>query len=168
MFFYLGQLTSNAEPCIQDPVDLIEQKPDCFLQFTLVIATDLADEPLLKLSELLWQANIPLIVARSYGFTGYIRIAVPEHTGGELVASFLFSPIAHVEYVRLPAREVVAEPHPDAIIDLRLDCPFPALSAFVSQFDFKAMDSKDHSHTPFPVILIKCLEEWKAKVRSLI
>lgn len=24
------------------------------------------------------------------------------------------------------------------------------------------MDSKDHSHTPFPIILIKCLDEWRS------
>ncbi|KAI9016001.1 hypothetical protein DFJ74DRAFT_679151 [Hyaloraphidium curvatum] len=134
----LCEMNSEVEGffCEEDPVDLIEQKPDYFLQFTLVIATDLPQQPLLKLAATLWDAHIPLVVARSYGFVGYCRIAIPEH--------------------------VVPEPHPDSVVDLRLDCPFLALAAFVDQFDFKSMDSKDHTHTPFPVILIKCLQEWRS------
>lgn len=70
---------------------MIEDKPDYFLQFTLVIATALPQSSLLKLAAILWDAGIPLIVARSYGFTGYIRIVVPEHTGWLLADTQLIS-----------------------------------------------------------------------------
>lgn len=71
----------------QDAIDVIERKPDFFQQFTLVIATDLPQEPLLKLANLLWIAKIPLMVARSYGFIGSIRVVVPEHVGAYNLAN---------------------------------------------------------------------------------
>ena len=36
---------------------------------------------LLKLGSLLWSSNIPLLVCRSYGFIGYMRIVLQEHCG---------------------------------------------------------------------------------------
>ena len=36
---------------------------------------------LLKLGSLLWSSNIPLLVCRSYGFIGCMRIVLQEHCG---------------------------------------------------------------------------------------
>lgn len=36
---------------------------------------------LLQLADVLWQQSIPLLVCRSYGFIGYMRLVVKEHTG---------------------------------------------------------------------------------------
>ncbi|RIB14402.1 hypothetical protein C2G38_2195249 [Gigaspora rosea] len=119
----------------EDPISLIENRLDYFLQFTIVIATDIPEKPLLKLSEALWNANIPLFIVRTIGFIGYFRIVQPEHT--------------------------VVETHPDSIMDLRLDVPFPALEQYAKTFDFDSMDNMDHGHIPYVVILLKYLDQWK-------
>jgi amyloid beta precursor protein binding protein 1 len=53
------------------------------------------------------------------------------------------------------------EPHPGPIVDLRLDCPFPKLVEYAASLDMEKMDSMNYSHVPFPIILLKCLDEWK-------
>jgi amyloid beta precursor protein binding protein 1 len=64
----------------EDASLLITSNPDFFLSFSLVIVTDLPEADVQKLAKLLWQHSIPLVIARSYGFYGHLRIAVPEHT----------------------------------------------------------------------------------------
>lgn len=59
---------------------LIEEDVSYFGRFTLVIATNLPEKSLLKLAAFLYERNIPLFTCRSYGFVGYLRLAVPEHT----------------------------------------------------------------------------------------
>ncbi|CAG8451854.1 3534_t:CDS:10 [Ambispora leptoticha] len=108
-----------------------------------VITTDLHEKPLLKLSEILWNAKIPLIVVRTVGFVGYIRVVLPEHTGNVYFNTN------------------VVETHPENISDLRLDTPFPALLEYAKTFDFEKIDSLEHNHIPFVVILLKYLEQWR-------
>ena len=50
--------------------------PDFFKSFTLVIAADIGEKSLRRLSEVLWEGKVPLMVVRSYGFIGYIRLQV--------------------------------------------------------------------------------------------
>ncbi|KAJ3411946.1 NEDD8-activating enzyme E1 regulatory subunit [Chytridiales sp. JEL 0842] len=121
----------------KDFAALLESDPDYFKRFTIVVATQVPREPLLKLADLCWNADIPLVVVKAQGFIGCIRIVMPELT--------------------------VVETHPDQIVDLRLDCPFPELERYVNSFDLDKLDSMAHSHVPFIVILIQCLNEWKAK-----
>ncbi|OPL21377.1 nedd8-activating x1 enzyme e1 regulatory subunit isoform, partial [Mytilus galloprovincialis] len=103
---------------------LIRANPDFFSRFTLVIATNLCERELLELDSLLSKRNIPLLVCRSYGFIGYMRIVIKEHT--------------------------VIESHPDsAHEDLRLDRPFPRLVEYCNSIDLESMDQKEHSHTPW-------------------
>jgi amyloid beta precursor protein binding protein 1 len=93
---------------------------------------------LIPLSKKLWDLEIPLIVCRSYGFIGYIRVQVTEHT--------------------------VIETHPDnQIPDLRLDKPFPSLKKYVDSIDLEAMEYKDHAHVPYLIVLYKCLQQWKVE-----
>ncbi|CAG8791062.1 6129_t:CDS:2, partial [Racocetra fulgida] len=105
----------------EDPISLIENRIDYFLQFTVVISIGVPEKPLLKLSEALWNAKIPLFI-------------------------------------------VLVETHPENIIDLRLDVPFPALEQYVKPFDFDSMDNMDHGHIPYVVILLKYLDQWKKDV----
>ncbi|KAK7504555.1 hypothetical protein BaRGS_00004041, partial [Batillaria attramentaria] len=54
------------------------------------------------------------------------------------------------------------ESHPDsAHEDLRLDRPFPGLETYCDSLNLATMNKKDHSHTPWLVILYKYLQEWK-------
>ncbi|XP_015754428.1 PREDICTED: NEDD8-activating enzyme E1 regulatory subunit-like [Acropora digitifera] len=127
--------------------DFIEETTDCLLQensdffksFSVVIATQLPEETLLNLGSLLWSHNIPLLVCRTYGFIGYMRVVLHEHC--------------------------VIESHPDnAHPDLRLDRPFPGLSQYVEMLDLNTMSKQEHGHTPYVVLLLKYLNRWKAEV----
>lgn len=120
----------------QDPVALIEQDASYFLNFTIVVATDLPVTPLLKLSKLLYQHNIPLFVIRSYGLIGYLRLSIPLHT--------------------------IVESKPDfPSYDLRLNEPFETLENYAMSYQFDKLNSTEHSHIPYPVILIQAVNTWK-------
>ena len=72
----------------RDPVDIIEKDPNFFKQFTVIIANNIPEQPLLKLSEVCWGANIPLLAVRSWGLLGYLRVVTPEHTSISCATSF--------------------------------------------------------------------------------
>jgi amyloid beta precursor protein binding protein 1 len=117
---------------------LLENSPDFFNNFTVVIGTSMTERTLILLSKKLWDLEIPFIVCRSYGFIGYIRVQVTEHT--------------------------VIETHPDnQIPDLRLDQPFPSLKKYVDSIDLEAMEYKDHAHVPYLIVLYKYLQQWKGE-----
>ena len=42
-----------------------------FKKFSVVIATDVPEDQLLRLAALLWENNTPLLVGRAYGLLGY-------------------------------------------------------------------------------------------------
>ncbi|KAJ3037594.1 NEDD8-activating enzyme E1 regulatory subunit [Rhizophlyctis rosea] len=119
----------------QSAEHIISNNPQFFHQFNLVIASQLPESTLLKLADICWNAKIPLFVVRINGFFGYFRIVVPEHT--------------------------IVEPHPTQLLDLRLDCPFPALVEYASKFDFNSSDTLALSHIPYVVILLRCIDDWK-------
>ena len=81
--------------------NLLDSNSNLFKSFTLVIVTGVHNEKTLtNLSQVLWSLNIPLMVCRSNGFIGSIRLQIKDHP--------------------------VIESHPDSTIeDLRLDQPFP-------------------------------------------
>ena len=58
----------------------------------------------------------------------------------------------------------VVESHPDTAPSLRIDKPFPALINYAMAIDFVNMDTTDHGHIPYIVILVRVLEEWKKTV----
>ena len=116
---------------------LLSTDNNFFSQFSLVIASDLQESSLSKLSAILWKSCIPLLVARSYGLIGYIRVAVPCHE--------------------------VIESHPDNFHDdLRLDCPFQELVTYMDAIDLATMDGSQRNNVPYLVILFKTLQKWKA------
>eukprot|EP01089_Gocevia_fonbrunei_P001628 TRINITY_DN1150_c0_g1_i3.p1 TRINITY_DN1150_c0_g1~~TRINITY_DN1150_c0_g1_i3.p1 ORF type:complete len:551 (-),score=151.11 TRINITY_DN1150_c0_g1_i3:32-1642(-) len=122
----------------QDPVQLIETNIDYFNAFTFVIATNIPEVPLLKLAAHLYQKNIPLIIARAFGFLGYLRLATPEHT--------------------------IVESKPDnPIDDLRLSNPFPSLVEHIKTVDLSVLDSHLHSHVPYPILLLQAISKWKSE-----
>lgn len=58
------------------PEALIDSNPSFFSQFTLVVATQLAEDSMVKLDKICREANVLLIFARSYGLTGFVRNSV--------------------------------------------------------------------------------------------
>ncbi|CAI0406777.1 unnamed protein product [Linum tenue] len=117
------------------PEALIETNPSFFSQFTLVVATQLAEDSMIKLDRICREANVMLLFARSYGLAGFVRISVKEH--------------------------VVIESKPDHFLDdLRLNNPWPELKSFAETIELNAADPVAHKHTPYVVILVKMAEEW--------
>uniref|UniRef100_A0A8C7VLY3 NEDD8-activating enzyme E1 regulatory subunit n=1 Tax=Oncorhynchus mykiss TaxID=8022 RepID=A0A8C7VLY3_ONCMY len=117
------------------PEKLLDNDPEFFHRFTLVIGVQLPESTCLRLGSVLWNANIPFLVCRTYGLVGYMRLVVKEHT--------------------------VIESHPDnALEDLRLDQPFAELKNHIQSYDLEGMGKKDHSHTPWIIIVAKYLEKW--------
>ncbi|KAE8075706.1 hypothetical protein FH972_014399 [Carpinus fangiana] len=117
------------------PEALIEMNPSFFSQFTLVVATQLGEDSMVKLDRICRQANVMLIFARSYGLTGFVRISLKEHT--------------------------VVESKPDHFLDdLRLNNPWPELKRFAESIDLDVQDPVAHKHTPYVVILVKVAEQW--------
>ncbi|KAK2649758.1 hypothetical protein Ddye_017247 [Dipteronia dyeriana] len=117
------------------PETLIKTNPSFFSQFTLVVATQLVEDSMVKLDKICREANVILIFARSYGLTGLVRISVKEHT--------------------------VIESKPDHFLDdLRLNNPWPELRKFAETIDINVQDPVAHKHTPYVVVLLKVAEEW--------
>ncbi|KAG1368339.1 NEDD8-activating enzyme E1 regulatory subunit AXR1 [Cocos nucifera] len=119
----------------ESPDNLIETNPSFFAQFTLVIATQLLENLLLKLDKICRQANVILVVARSYGLSGLVRVSLKEHN--------------------------VIESKPDHFLDdLRLHNPWPELKQFAKTIDLSVTDPVVHKHTPYIVILVRLAEKW--------
>jgi hypothetical protein len=109
------------------------------LSFQLVVVSNAPDSVLVKLSELLYGANIPLVVLHSIGFLGSIRLQYRNHN--------------------------IVEARGDAeIFDLRIGEGFAELKEFSASFELDSLDSMEHSHVPFVVILVKALDLWRAQV----
>eukprot|EP00123_Amoebidium_parasiticum_P017236 comp23764_c0_seq1/m.41152 comp23764_c0_seq1/g.41152 ORF comp23764_c0_seq1/g.41152 comp23764_c0_seq1/m.41152 type:complete len:535 (-) comp23764_c0_seq1:146-1750(-) len=120
----------------EHPEDLLRTRPKFFTGFTLVVASDLAQSTLHELAGLLARANVPLLLAQSYGMIGYLRLQAPLHT--------------------------VVESQPDnPVVDLRLDCPFPELQAYAAQFDLTNLPDDKHRQVPWLLLLLHALAVWK-------
>uniref|UniRef100_A0A8C9XVB3 NEDD8-activating enzyme E1 regulatory subunit n=1 Tax=Sander lucioperca TaxID=283035 RepID=A0A8C9XVB3_SANLU len=119
----------------ESPDKLLDNDPEFFHRFTIVIGVQLPESTCLRLGSVLWSASVPFLVCKSYGLIGYMRLAVQEHT--------------------------VIESHPDnALEDLRLYQPFAEFKNHIQSYDLDSMDKKDHSHTPWIIIVAKHLEKW--------
>eukprot|EP01132_Coremiostelium_polycephalum_P005270 gene5270-6561_t len=120
----------------EDPVHLIENNINVFKDYNLVVANRIPEQPLLVLAQFLWENKIPLVVVNSYGFIGYLRIVVPEHQ--------------------------IIESKPDTPLDdLRIFTPFKELEEHAHKIELEGLNSQQHSHIPYVVLLIKFLKEWR-------
>jgi amyloid beta precursor protein binding protein 1 len=116
------------------------KEPGFFARFsTVIVATGYSAKMLLPLAAELQRLHVPLLVARTYGMIGYLRLAIDEHT--------------------------VVEVHPDdSSADLRLCAPWPALAAFLDSFDLAALENPEFVHVPAVVFIHQML----VKVRGLL
>eukprot|EP00953_Heterococcus_sp_UTEX-ZZ885_P009296 5492-Heterococcus_DN1.PRE.2 len=122
---------------VGDLSTLVADDPAFFSKFSLVIAAQTPTEPLQALASVCWTRSIPLIVCRSYGLLGYVRMQLREHS--------------------------VVEAKPDsALQDLRIAAPWPELADYCAAVDLAKLDSKAHSHTPYVVLLVQAVAAWKA------
>lgn len=89
--------------------------------------------------------DVPLICIRNSGFIGRIEIQLREHCG---------------EYFANQLR-IVSDTHPEQTHTLRVDQPFPELEKMARSLDFETMDSMEHSHIPWVVILARAVCIWR-------
>ena len=134
----LVELNSEVKGfAVEDDVGTTLAGNPCFFQqFSVVIASQMHGPALLELADTLWKQSVPLLVARSHGMLGYIRLVVQEHT--------------------------IIESHPDnPLEDLRMDRPFPELTRFTECIELDKLSDTDHRQVPYPVILLHMLKHWK-------
>ncbi|KAL1745904.1 hypothetical protein HDZ31DRAFT_81592 [Schizophyllum fasciatum] len=117
--------------------ELLEKDPVYLASFSIVIAHNLPAKQLARLSELLWEAESAptLAVVRSAGFVAEFFLQYHNHA--------------------------VIESHSETMPSLRISKPFPSLLERAESLDFDKMDSTDHAHVPFVIILVRALEDWK-------
>ncbi|KAG5188200.1 NEDD8 activating enzyme E1 subunit 1 [Tribonema minus] len=128
----------NGDFRVADVASVIEEEPQYFSTFNLVIATQLAAGPLAKLAEICWDSHTPLLVCRSYGLICYVRTQLRDHC------------------------IVESKPESDQS-ELRIAAPWPELEAHCSAVDLAKLDSKEHSHTPYVVLMFQAIAAWKAQ-----
>ncbi|VDO41449.1 unnamed protein product [Onchocerca flexuosa] len=120
------------------PEDFITKDMDFLRQFTVVVGCNLSIDVAAQINDFLFEKNIPFVHARAYGLVGFIRVSVQEHT--------------------------IIDTHEENIApDLRLDCPFPALTELVESIDLNQMHYDAHSHTPYLILFLKALALWREK-----
>uniref|UniRef100_A0AAR2LIJ7 NEDD8-activating enzyme E1 regulatory subunit n=1 Tax=Pygocentrus nattereri TaxID=42514 RepID=A0AAR2LIJ7_PYGNA len=122
---FLQELNSDVSGNFveESPDKLLDNDPEFFHRFSLVIGVQLPESTCLRLGSVLWSAGVPFLVCRTYGLVGYMRLVVKEHT--------------------------VVESHPDnALEDLRLDQPFTELKNHISTYDLDSMEKKHDLQVP--------------------
>ena len=107
-----------------------------FSSFSLIIASNLEESLLTKLSNVCDSLSLPLVSIRAYGSIGLCRLQLSEH---EIIES---------------------KPTPD-VPDLRIMQGFEELYEYCHSVDLESLSDMDHAHMPYIVILTKALQEWK-------
>ncbi|KAJ1620086.1 hypothetical protein T492DRAFT_1080434 [Pavlovales sp. CCMP2436] len=123
----------------ENPGSLLRNNPGFLDEFNFIVATQLPEPTMRMLADACAERNLPLVVLRSYGLVGTVRVAVSEHT--------------------------VVEAHPDnAPTDLRACAPFPELLAFVSERfgDLGKLTTAARKHVPYIVLLLHVLDLYRA------
>ena len=108
----------------------------------LVIASDMAPSMLEALADICYESGHPLIVVTSYGLIGCVRLQLPKKG----------HPILQPKPTNSPP-------------DLRLVTSFPAFRDYVESLvggdSLEKMDSQQHGHVPYPVLLAKAMQEYQ-------
>ena len=136
----LKEMNPDVQSCTfinQSPAEIIQRSPNFFVTFSLVIATQLDERSTQILGAVCYNAGIPLIVSFSYGFIGYVRVAVPEH--------FVLE----------------SKPEPAPLEDLRIANPWPELLQFALTYNIETLQPHEHSHVPYVVVLLQLAQIWK-------
>jgi|UniRef100_A0A7S4FXJ0 amyloid beta precursor protein binding protein 1 len=123
-----------------DPKSVIDTNPDYFRnnEITLVIATQLNEAVTAKLASLLASLDVPLLLVRSYGLMGFVRIQTSSYA--------------------------ILETFPDQQVeDYHIINPFPELEKFVEELGDPSQidDSMLHAHIPWVCLLIHYFKKWK-------
>lgn len=117
---------------------VIYEQPQFLDAYNYIIASNVDFKTLKDLAKICEKKKKVLLVVRSYGMIGYIRTYTETH---------------NVIEGKLDTENEIS--------DLRISDPFPKLKKFADKHEFEKMDFKTHAHTPYIVILMKILDEFK-------
>lgn len=123
---------------VQDPDSLIDDNAKFFATFDVVIATQLSEHYAGRLSEICTEFNVPLVLARSYGMIGQVRLVAREHC------------------------VIESKPSPEPAVDVRIANPYPELLAYANAINLTELNDKDYKHVPYIAILVKLAQQWKS------
>lgn len=125
--------TDNESNYEMNPVDV-----EFWKRFDVVIISGFLNlNQIMRLSKICWSLNTPLLVCKSIGFFGSMRIQVQEH--------------------------LIVETHPDnPLPDFSLDKPFSDLRCYLDSIDLESDDSIDEINKyPYVVIVYYYLKRWQ-------
>lgn len=127
----------RGEAVNENPAHLIDNNPEFFKKFDLIISNDLSENYIKKIGEICANWHISLIVLRSAGLIGSVRVYDAVHT--------------------------IIEGKSDRDLDgYRIHSPFPELKEFADSIQLDKLDDFQHRHVPYFVLLIKFLDEWRS------
>ncbi|EPY51513.1 NEDD8 activating enzyme [Schizosaccharomyces cryophilus OY26] len=134
----LQQLNPSVEMNYQqmEPEKLIEEDIEFFSRFTIVFASKLKLNAMLRLEAFLRSKGIPLIYYNSIGFVGIIRISVPEYT--------------------------TVQSQSEVPLDLRLRNPWPELIDHVRSLNVSQMDGTKRNELTYIELLIHYMLQFEA------
>ncbi|KAI6212924.1 NEDD8-activating enzyme E1 regulatory subunit [Aphelenchoides besseyi] len=135
------EMNPSVNGAFQNREFTLDSSLEVFANYSLVVGVHLPNELAIKISDFLFEKNIPFVWTTIVGFIGYVRVVYKEHE------------------VLNDHREM--PPH-----DFRIQKPFPALLEFVEKFDLDKMNHEQHSHVPYLVLYLKALEKWRAKLND--
>lgn len=146
MFFKLVRNTpsiANSNQLTFSIHFLLYIEPDYFKQFTLIITANLPQHQLAPLADLCWKEGISLLVVRSYGLFGSVRLQLNGHN-------------------------IIESKTDKDAFDLRIADPFPELEQYCNNINLAELDSLQHAHVPYIVILYKAIQTWKSQVSFVV
>ncbi len=129
----------------------------------MVIVADLPSKLIKPISDLCWDGftginkAIPLVIVKSYGLIGTVRIQTPNHT---IIES---KPDNFIPDLRLASivKEVLDDSTATWINDNTNNTnTFPELLSFIQSIDLSSLENHEHGHVPFVIILFKAMEKW--------
>jgi amyloid beta precursor protein binding protein 1 len=134
----------------------------------IVVAADLPSTILKSISNCCWGADvngdtvnsadsIPLVIVKSYGLIGTVRLQTPHHP---IIES---KPDNSIPDLRLASLVTAATSLTSASTSASTsteDIVFPELLQFIQSIDLKSMEDNVHGHVPFVIILFKAMEKW--------
>ena len=158
----------TSVPSLQDAdyKSIFQSIRDSNKDANLIVATaDLPPRILRRVAEVCWGGDsdgtgtskpIPLVIAKSYGLLGTVRIQTPLHT---IIES---KPDNSIPDLRLAALALASLSTSENDHHTNPNNVFPELLEFIQSIDLSSLDKHVHGHVPFVIILYKAMEQWFA------